>query len=65
MGKTAGEIYCDMEEHENNLTVETLNRMYFDKIINPYRKSKKIIDMHTLLYYLKDVFLLISNYSCI
>ena len=47
MGKTAGEIYYDMEEYENNLAIETLHRMYFDKIINPYKKSKKIIDMHT------------------
>lgn len=47
MGKTASEIYYDMEEYENNLAIETLNRMYFDKIINPYKKSKKIIDMHT------------------
>ena len=47
MGKTAGEIYYDMEEYENNLAIETLHIMYFDKIINPYKKSKKIIDMHT------------------
>ena len=47
MGKTAGEIYYDMEEYEDNLAIETLNRVYFDKVINPYRKSKKIIDMHT------------------
>ena len=47
MGKTASEIYYDMEEYENNLAIETLNRIYFDKIINPYKKSKKIIDMHT------------------
>ena len=47
MGKTAGEVYHDMEEYENNLAIETLNRIYLDKVINPYRKSKKIIDMHT------------------
>lgn len=47
MGKTAGEIYYDMEEYEDNLAIETLNRIYLDKVINPYRKSKKIIDMHT------------------
>ncbi len=47
MGKTAGEIYNDMEEYENNLATETLNRIYLDKVINPYKKSKKIIDMHT------------------
>ncbi len=47
MGKTADEIYAEMEEFEDNLAIETLNRMYFNKIINPYIKSKKIIDMHT------------------
>lgn len=47
MGKTAGEIYNDMEEYENNLAIEPLNRIYLDKVINPYKKSKKIIDMHT------------------
>lgn len=47
MGKTAGEIYSEMEEYEDNLAIETLNRIYLDKVINPYRKSKKIIDMHT------------------
>ena len=47
MGKTANEIYYDMEEYEKNLAIETLNRIYFDKVINPYKKSKKIIDMHT------------------
>lgn len=47
MGKTAAEIYAEMEEYEGKLAIETLNRMYFDKVINTYRKSKKIIDMHT------------------
>lgn len=47
MEKTASEIYAEMEEYEDKLAIETLNRMYFDKVINPYKKSKKIIDMHT------------------
>lgn len=47
MGKTASEIYSEMEEYGDNLAIETLNRIYLDKVINPYRKSKKIIDMHT------------------
>ena len=47
MGKTVGEIYSEMEEYEDNLAIETLNRIYLDKVINPYRKSKKKIDMHT------------------
>ncbi|MGM9875763.1 MAG: PHP domain-containing protein [Bacilli bacterium] len=46
MEKTASEIYYDMEKYENDLAIDTLNIMYFDKIINPYRNSKKIIDMH-------------------
>lgn len=41
------DIYSRMEEYEDNLAIEALNRMYFDKIINLYKKSKKIIDMHT------------------
>ena len=47
MKKTAAEIYYNMEEYENDLAIGTLNRIYFDNIINPYRKSEKIIDMHT------------------
>lgn len=46
MGKTAGELYSEMEEYENNLMIKSLEKMYFDEIINPYRKSEKIIDMH-------------------
>ena len=47
MKQTAAEIYYNMEEYENDLAIGTLNRIYFDDIINPYRKSEKIIDMHT------------------
>lgn len=47
MRKTASEMYYDVEEYENELAISTLHEMYLDKIINPYRKSEKIIDMHT------------------
>ena len=47
MKKTASEIYYNMEEYENELAISTLHDMYLNKIINPYRKSEKIIDMHT------------------
>ncbi len=47
MEKTNAEIYSEMEEYEDNLAIETLNRIYLDKVMNPYRKSEKIIDMHT------------------
>lgn len=39
--------YNEMEEYENNVGVETLNKIYFNNIINPYKESEKIIDMHT------------------
>ena len=42
MEKTASKIYAEMEKCEDKLAIETLKRMYFDKVINPYRKSKKI-----------------------
>lgn len=47
MNKTASNFYSEIEEYEDKLAIETLNRMYFDKMINPYKKSEKIIDMHT------------------
>ena len=39
--------YNEMEEYENNVGVETLNKIYFNNIIKPYKESEKIIDMHT------------------
>ena len=47
MKKTASNSYSEMEEYEDKLAIETLSRMYFDEVINPYKKSKKSIDMHT------------------
>lgn len=47
MGKTAGEIYSEMEDRETELMVKCLEKHYFDTIIGPYRNSQKIIDMHT------------------
>lgn len=47
MGKTAGEIFLEMEEKENEIMIQGLNKLYLDKVINPYRNSEKIIDMHT------------------
>lgn len=40
-------IYSDIEEKEYQYISNTLNKIYFNGIINPYKKSKKIIDMHT------------------
>lgn len=47
MKKNDDEFYVEMDEYEENLMIETLNRIYFNKVINPFKKSDKIIDMHT------------------
>ena len=47
MKKNVDNIYYDMEGYENNIAVETLNRTYFGKYFNSYRKNEKLIDMHT------------------
>ena len=45
--KTASQIWLELEEKEDKRALESLNRLYFDNIINPYRTSDKIIDLHT------------------
>lgn len=47
MNKTAGEIYYEMEEKENEMMLNTINRIYLDKVIKPYKNSEKVVDMHT------------------
>lgn len=41
---------CDSDynkdEYENNLAIGTLNEIYFNEVVNPYKNSAKIIDMH-------------------
>lgn len=46
MGKTASETFYEMEEKENGMMKQGLNKIYLDKVINPYRNSEKVIDMH-------------------
>lgn len=45
--KTASQIFLKQEKYEDNLAISTLNKFYMDNIIMPYKKSEKIIDMHT------------------
>src|SRR5699024_4845791 len=45
--KTASEIFYEMEEKENEMMFQTLNKIYLDNIINPYKNSEKLIDLHT------------------
>ena len=47
MKKTASDIYCEMEERETEIMIDGMHKIYLDTIINPYRNSEKIIDMHT------------------
>lgn len=37
--------YID-DDKEIDMMINTLNRVYFDKVITPYKNSEKIIDMH-------------------
>lgn len=45
--KSISEIYLELEENKDKLAIDTLNKLYFDNIINPYIISDKIIDLHT------------------
>ena len=45
--KSASQVWLKMQETEDKLAIDSLNRLYFDNIINPYRASDKIIDLHT------------------
>ena len=38
--------YYDREERGIELMMQGLDRYYINEIINPYKKSEKIIDMH-------------------
>ena len=45
--KSLAQVWLKAQETEDKLTIDSLNRLYFDNIINPYRISDKIIDLHT------------------
>ena len=45
--KSASQVWLEMQEAEDKLAIDSLNRLYFDNIINIYRASDKIIDLHT------------------
>ena len=45
--KSASEVWLEMEEAEDKMIIDSLNRYYFDKIIKPYKESDKTIDLHT------------------
>ena len=47
MEKNLSEIYYNLQEKEDDLMISGVNRYYINNIIEPYKKSEKVIDMHT------------------
>lgn len=45
--KSESQVWFEMQENEDKLAINSLNKLYFDNIIKPYRISDKIIDLHT------------------
>ena len=39
--------FGELEEIENQMMLDSLNRMIDEKLIKPYHKSEKLIDLHT------------------
>ena len=44
---SVSEIYKSQEEKSTKTAIDTLNNIYINSIIKPYRESEKRIDMHT------------------
>lgn len=45
--KTLAQIYLEEEQKEDELMINTLNKIYMDIVIKPYKESDKLIDLHT------------------
>ena len=44
-------MYYENEDYEINLALRTLDKIYYERIIRPYKSSEKIIDMYTFSKY--------------
>lgn len=44
-------MYYENEDYEINLALRTLDKIYYERIIKPYKSSEKIIDMYTFSKY--------------
>lgn len=44
-------MYYENEDYEINLALRTLDKIYYERIIKPYKNSEKIIDMYTFSKY--------------
>ena len=47
MERNLSEIYYNLQEKEDDLMISEVNKYYMNNIIGPYKKSEKVIDMHT------------------
>lgn len=47
MERHLSEIYYNLQEKEDDLMISEVNKYYMNNIIEPYKKSEKVIDMHT------------------
>ena len=47
MERNLSEIYYNLQEKEDDLMISEVNKYYTNNIIEPYKKSEKVIDMHT------------------
>ena len=47
MERNLSEIYYNLQEKEDDLMISEVNKYYINNIIEPYKKSEKVIDMHT------------------
>ena len=45
--KSSPQVWLEKQDFEDKSSMDTLNGLYFDNIIKPYRASDKIIDLHT------------------
>lgn len=45
--KLSSQVWLELQEKEDKLAIDSLNKLYYDNIINPYIKSEKNIDLHT------------------
>lgn len=45
--KNSSDVYFDLVEKADDLAIATLSKIYFNKVIKPYKEADKLIDLHT------------------
>ena len=44
--KTAAQLWYGLEEKSDKMAIDSIKKMYFNNVINPYIASDKVIDLH-------------------